>query len=634
MDIHQILTQYWGHTAFRPMQEEIIQSVLEGNDSLALLPTGGGKSICFQVPAMAKEGICLVVSPLIALMNDQVQHLKSKGINAVAIVSGMHKREIDVLLDNCIYGKVKFLYVSPERLSNELFRARLQKMQINLIAVDEAHCISQWGYDFRPPYLKIAEVRELQPDVPVIALTATATPEVVVDIQEKLAFKAPNVFQKSFERKNLAYVVMEREDKLKQLVNILSKVEGSAVVYVRSRRKTKEVADYLNQINISASHYHAGLESKERNEKQALWIKGKFRVMVATNAFGMGIDKSNVRVVVHLDIPDAIESYFQEAGRAGRDGHKAYAVLIYHKSDQLDLEQRVAMAFPEIATIEKVYQALANHYQIAIGAGLDESYEFDIADFCQRTQLKPYTVYSSLKLLELDEYLLLSDAIHSPSRIKFLMSHNDLYAIQVSNKSIDGFIKLLLRSYSGLFDAFVKINEHELAQRSNSTPPQVRELLEVLDRHEVLSYIPASNQPKITYTRERANVQNLQISRRSYYDRKEGVVKRINAVIDYTTATHKCRSQQLLAYFGEKDALRCGICDVCLERNKLDLSSLEFEQVSDQIKALLQQEPMALTAIVSAIKDSRDDKIIKVIQWLVDNGKLQHTDDNKMSWKK
>lgn len=631
-NIIQVLTRYWGYTEFRPLQEEIILSVLDGKDTLALLPTGGGKSICFQVPAMAQEGLCLVVSPLIALMKDQVQNLQERGIAAAAIVSGMHRREIDIALDNAAYGKTKFLYVSPERLTSPLFRERVQKMKVNLIAVDEAHCISQWGYDFRPPYLRIAELRELVgKDIPVMALTATATPEVVDDIQEKLTFREKNVFQKSFERTNLAYVVLHEEDKYGRLLKMARNLKGSGVVYARNRRKTKEIAHYLNHQGISADFYHAGLDPKERDLKQYNWIKNRVQVMVATNAFGMGIDKPDVRFVVHMDLPDTLEAYFQEAGRAGRDEKKAFATLLTVKADRDELRARVEASFPDPVDIRTVYQCLANHFQLAIGAGLEAEYEFDLAEFSRKYALEPVLVFNALKILQMDGYLEFSEALNTPSMLQMTIAQQDLYAFQIAHRKLDGIIKLLLRSYSGLFEGFVKIDEDEMARRAGQPLDTIVQYLMVLHDHDVVEYLPRSKKPRITYTQERVDSNQISISKEVYHDRKENALKRLESVLHYVESTTKCRSQILLEYFGEKDPPRCGICDVCLERNKLELSNLEFEHVSEQVKAVLDEEHRTLTALVQAV-DAREDKVIKVIQWLNEHGKLKLDIEGKYYW--
>jgi ATP-dependent DNA helicase RecQ len=634
MDIHQVLLKYWGYNAFRPLQEDIINSALEGNDTLALLPTGGGKSICFQVPVMAKEGICIVVSPLIALMKDQVENLTKRNIKAVAIYSGMTRREIDITLDNCVYGKIKFLYISPERIETEIFKVRFEKMNVNFIAIDEAHCISQWGYDFRPSYLNIAKLREAKPDIPLIALTATATPEVVIDIQKHLEFKKENALQKSFERKNLAYTVLREEAKNNRILKILQNVPGTSVIYVRSRKKTKEIALFLIRNGISADFYHAGLSNEERTLKQSNWIHNITRVIVSTNAFGMGIDKPDVRSVIHIDLPDSLEAYFQEAGRGGRDEAKAYAVLLFEEADRIELEQRIVNSFPEIDVIKKVYQSLANFFQIPIGSALNESYSLNIIDFSQQYNLQVFTVYNCLKFLEKEGYLILSESNHNASRVKIEIKKDELYEFQVNKPKFDLFLKTLLRSYTGLFENYAKIDEFEIAKRMRTTKDKVVKALQYLNQLEVISYLEQTNQPQLTYLTERLDIKNVKISAKNYHDRKETAIKKMESVIYFATAKHKCRSEILLNYFGEKDIFRCGVCDVCIERNKLDLSDVEFRAVSDQVKKIVQEEQLAITQVIKKIDLVRDDKIIKVIQWLLENDKLISNDKNLLEWRK
>ncbi|HSN50872.1 MAG TPA: ATP-dependent DNA helicase RecQ, partial [Bacteroidales bacterium] len=497
MNIHQILQKYWGYPAFRPLQEDIIQSVLDGNDTLALLPTGGGKSLTFQVPAMAQEGICIVISPLISLMKDQVDNLKKKGINAAAIYSGMHQDEIDIALNNSRFGHNKLLYVSPERLTTPKMRDALKRMKVNLLAVDEAHCISQWGYDFRPPYLQIAEIREFLPGVPILALTATATPQVIEDIQDKLKFRKQNLFQKSFERKNLTYFVFHEEDKRHRILKIIEKVKGAGIIYVRNRRQTKEISDFLVKNGIPATFYHAGLDTPERDKRQTAWMKEEKRVIVATNAFGMGIDKPNVRFVIHIDIADSIEAYFQEAGRAGRDEKESFAVLLYEKSNILDARHNLSSAYPEIKLIRDIYQALGNYLKIPVGSGRDSSSDFDLADFSAQYRFSPIIVYNALKFLEKEGYLILNEAIHGPSRIFIKADKESLYRFQVENASFDPFIKTLLRSYAGILTEFSSIREEELAKRSNLSKEQVIDLLGKLHKREVLDYVPRAESPRI-----------------------------------------------------------------------------------------------------------------------------------------
>ncbi|HPH57727.1 MAG TPA: ATP-dependent DNA helicase RecQ, partial [Bacteroidales bacterium] len=500
---HDILKQYWGYEDFRELQLEIIESVAAGKDTLGLMPTGGGKSLTFQVPTLAMEGICLVITPLIALMRDQVERLKSMDIRAACLHSGMTRQEIQIVLDNCLYGDFKFLYVSPERLGSDLFLQRALGLPVNLLVVDEAHCISQWGYDFRPSYLNIARVREYFPSIPVLALTATATPEVVEDIQDKLHFAAPNVFKVSFERKNLAYVVRETQDKDKALLQVLKGVDGTSIVYVRNRAKTKQIANFLKGEGVEAAHFHAGLNDQTKQERQAAWKNGTCRVIVATNAFGMGIDKPDVRTVIHMDLPDSLEAYFQEAGRAGRDGQKSYAVLLYHKSDSTLLKKRLSDNFPNKKYIRKVYEALGNYYQLAVGSGQGMNFPFDLQDFCKKFHLNMLQAYNGLKILELAGYLELTDEQDSTSRLYFLSSREDLYHLPRSGNKTDRVLQVLLRSYTGLFSDFVRIQEEVLASRLQMTGEEVYESLLYLSRQGVIHYIPRKKTPFICYTQSR-----------------------------------------------------------------------------------------------------------------------------------
>jgi ATP-dependent DNA helicase RecQ len=610
------------------MQEEIINAVMEGTDTLALLPTGGGKSICFQVPAMAKTGLCLVVSPLIALMKDQVENLTKKGIKAIAITSAMHKQEIDIALDNCVHGAVKFLYLSPERLETEIVKVRLQKMTINLIAIDESHCISQWGYDFRPSYLKLANLRELLPNVPLLALTATATPDVVKDIQEKLQFKKPHVIQKSFERKNVNYVVLREEDKLQRLVKIIKNVKGSGIVYVRNRKKTQDIAAYLRSHQITADFYHAGLDAKTRDAKQTNWIQNKSQVMVCTNAFGMGIDKPDVRFVVHVDVPDSIEAYFQEAGRAGRDEQRAYAVLLYNTGDKLELQRNLEASFPSLEEIRQVYQAIVNYYQMPAGSGKGVTVNFDIIKFYDTYKLQPILVFNSLKFMEREGYVSLTDAVFQPSRIKLEMNREDLYKFQLTNQKIDVFIKLLLRSYSGLFDNFVRINEGELARKIPAKQEDVIKTLNYLHQQGVIIYAAQTELPQLTFEQPRVQTKDLTFSKENFSLLKKKAEERVQAMIHYADSTHKCRSQLLLAYFGETNTTPCKQCDVCLENNKKILHTDEFENISAQIKELLAVHPMKLNMLVDAVTDNQEEKILHTIQWMIDHDQIKYNDNN------
>ncbi|QNR86263.1 RecQ family ATP-dependent DNA helicase [Pedobacter riviphilus] len=623
----EILQKYWGHQSFRPLQEDIIASVLEGKDSLALLPTGGGKSICFQVPALVKEGICIVVSPLIALMKDQVENLKSKGIEAIAIYAGMGKREIDILLDNCIYGKIKFLYLSPERLLSDLVRVRISYMNVNLIAVDEAHCISQWGYDFRPPYQQISKLREILPNVPVLALTATATEFVRKDIIEKLEMKDPQVFVKSFARDNLSYVVFGNEDKYKKLIDICNNVKGTGLVYVRNRRETAEVANFISRNGIKADFYHAGLERDIRFLKQEAWKSNKTRIMVATNAFGMGIDKADVRFVVHLDLPESLEAYYQEAGRAGRDEKRSYAVLLAHQSDILGLESRYLDSFPSPEEIRKTYHHLGNYFQLAFGAGEGLTFTFDIADFSKRFNISVLKTISAMKFLEHDGYLTLSESVFLPSRMMFIASHEDIYRFQIENKAYDGIIKTILRSYGGAFDGFVKINEADLAKKTGLSYKEILALLNKLQAIELLTYIQQTDQPQLQYVRPRVDMDHFDLDVKYLELRKEILHKQINAVVGYASS-NLCRSIQLLNYFDEHNATKCGVCDVCLAEKRAENNSQMSEEIEYEIVSLLQQQSLSLDDLVISIKNGAEAERIDAIRELLDAGKIK-TDGKK-----
>ena len=633
MTIQQILIKYWGYSSFRPLQEDIIQSVLSGKDTLALLPTGGGKSLCFQVPSLANEGLCLVVSPLIALMKDQVESLKRRNIKAIAVYSGMTAEEIDIALDNAVFDKeVKFLYVSPERLVTGLFRERLKRMNVNLLAIDEAHCVSQWGYDFRPPYLKIAEIREYMPRVPLLALTATATPIVVKDIQQKLLFSNDNVIQMSFERKNLSYFVRKDENKMQMLLRIISKVKGSGIVYVRNRKKTREISDHLNKNKISADYYHAGLDHKTRDARQHAWKRGTKQVMVATNAFGLGIDKPDVRFVVHMDVPDCIESYFQEAGRAGRDDKKAFAVLLYDNADIMDLYTYFEMSYPDKDTIKKVYTLLCNYFQLAMGTGRDSRFVFNIHQFSEHYNVQATTVYNAIRFLEKEGYIMLSDTFNEASKVHFLPHKNELYKFQLQNPKYDSFIKLMLRLYTGVFNDFVKIDENDLAMKSTLSFDQVVKILRDLVVQGVISYDQRSDLPYIFFTSERQDARDILLSEANYKTLKQNALKRMEAITDFVSGNTKCRSQYLLEYFGECDTKRCGICDVCQERNELGLTEFEFDAIVDQIRPLLQSQAMELNAILNRLTGIQHEKAIGVIQWLADNDKISLEADGTYRW--
>lgn len=627
---HEILKEFWGYEEFRPLQEDIIKSVSEGNDTLGLMPTGGGKSITFQVPAMAKEGICLVITPLIALMKDQVSNLKRKGIKATMIYSAMSREEILTVFDNCYFGDYKFLYVSPERLSTELFQKKIQVLRVSMIVVDESHCISQWGYDFRPSYLKIAEIRHYFPSVPVLALTATATPEVVDDIQEKLQFRQKNIFQKSFERKNLAYVVRRTEDKLAQLLRILNSVKGTSVVYVRSRSRTKEIAEFLEQNGISADFFHAGLSDEEKDRKQNDWKADICRVIVATNAFGMGIDKADVRTVIHIDLPDSIEAYFQEAGRAGRDGKKAFAVLLYNESDATKLKKRIADNFPQKEFVFKVYECLGNFFELGVGFGLDKVYAFKLHDFCKKNALPINPTYSALKILELSGYLELTEELDNPSKLMFSISKEGLYKLDSLNKNYDNLIQILLRSYTGVFSDFVHINESVIAERLNIDRNDVYNKLLDLQKQGVVRYIPFKKTPFLIYSQERQEQSDLRLPASAYNERKNRYEKQVFAMLDYAQIDNVCRSRMLLDYFGERESYDCGQCDVCLNKKRGKLSVLTRDEIKTKIEVLLKKEPMSAKELVKQIVGN-EDVVLEVIKSLLDTNFLEQ--DNLMRLK-
>ena len=626
MTYKEILKQYWNYDNFRGIQEEIIESIGKGHDTLGLMPTGGGKSITFQVPALAQPGLCLVITPLIALMKDQVRNLRDRGIKALAVYSGMTREEIVVALENCIFGDYKFLYISPERLDTDIFRAKLLNMKINMITVDESHCISQWGYDFRPAYLKISEIRELLPTVPVLALTATATPEVVKDIQTKLGFREDSrIFRMSFERKNLAYIVRNTESKQEELLHILNNVSGSAIVYTRNRKRTREVAELLVNNEITATFYHAGLNNDVKDQRQRSWLSGESRVMVATNAFGMGIDKPDVRLVIHVDLPDSPEAYFQEAGRAGRDGQKAYAVLLYAKSDKATLSKRITDTFPDKEYIRKVYEDVNYYFQMAMGDGLGCTFAFNLDEFCRNFKHFPVQADSALKILTRAGYLEYTDEQDNASRILFTIHRDELYKLRETDPETEKLINVILRSYTGLFTDYAYINEDSLAIRSGLTRQRIYEILLMLTRRHILHYIPRKKTPYIIYTRERQEAGRLAITRDIYEERKESYITRIKAMTEYATAEDKCRSRMLLRYFGEKNEHNCGLCDVCLSKHHSGMKLGEFQEMENQIREQLETSPLSAATLLNRINGERE-KAERVLSYLLSEEIIQSND--------
>jgi len=619
---HQLLKQYWGFNEFRPLQEEIILSVAGRQDTLALMPTGGGKSITFQIYSLSTEGICLVITPLIALIKDQVENLRSKNIKVLAIYSGMSAREIDIALNNAVYGDYKFLYISPERISSEKFTEFLIRMKLNLIAVDEAHCISQWGYDFRPSYLTICDLRKLFPDVPVLALTATATQKVVEDIQDKLQFRKKNVLQKSFRRDNLIYMVRDREDKMGYLADTIQKAKGSGIVYVRSRKKTREIAQLLQSQNITADFYHAGLATDLRSQKQDKWMSGECRVIVSTNAFGMGIDKPDVRFVIHLDLPDSLEAYFQEAGRAGRDGKKSVAVLLYNNTDKRRLHKMVTDSFPAPEVIRSVYNSISNYLMVAVGSGKGGIFSFRIEDFSKRFEFQVSAVYHSLKLLERQGYLSYIENVDNYSRILFTLRRDDLYKIQSENADLDLLIKMVLRSYTGVFTDFVNIDEALLARRMKCSGELIYQQLKLLAQQRIIDFIPAKKTPVIVFETERIDTQRIHISPENYQLRKVKYQAQVDSVLDYAANNRNCRSVVLLEYFGQFHSEPCGTCDVCAGEHESGIRFADFILISGKIKQHLSEESCSIDKLIRRINEP-EAKIVKVSRWLLDNGELK-----------
>lgn len=630
---HQILESYWGYRNFRPLQEEIVNSVLSGNDTLALLPTGGGKSICFQVPALALDGLCLVVSPLIALMKDQVENLAKRGISAAAIYSGMHRNELDNVLSNAINGGIKFLYLSPERLSGVIFRDYLRQMNITLLAIDEAHCISQWGFEFRPEYRRIKEIRELFPEVPVLALTASATGRVVGDIQEQLGFRKPCVFRKSFERPNLNYVVRVQENKLEKMLQTIASVKGSGLVYVRNRKLTVSIADYLVQHGINASFYHAGLEPEVRRSLQEDWIKGKTRIMTCTNAFGMGIDKPDCRLVIHYEMPDCLEAYYQEAGRAGRDEQKAFCLLLFHESDAIQARERLEQSYPDAQMLRKIYEDLHQHFRNPIGHLDEDGHVFDLVAFARKQHVSPVLVSNALRLLEMLDVLSLSDAIRQPSRLQFLMRGQELYQLAENSTRFGEPVRLLLRSYGGMFDQAVAITEKSLAMGLNCSEGSMKDLLITMHEHGIVNYSPANDEPRINFHAERVATDSLRLDTNFLKERKDREVKNLEAMIAYASNTLECRSRVLLRYFDEPDATDCGVCDICRER---DVAFWNEEQLNNLLLALRNlnlSEPLSAKELGALLPKFPLTRLAAGFRMLADSGILHINPQQLIFWK-
>lgn len=633
MTIHEILKKYWGYNSFRPLQEDIINAVLDGKDTLALLPTGGGKSVCFQVPAMANDGLCLVVSPLIALMKDQVESLKQKGIPSLAIYSGMSFLEIKKTLQNAAYGNYKFLYVSPERLETNLFLEMLPAMNINLLAVDEAHCISQWGYDFRPPYMRIAALRELLPDVPVLALTASATKVVQDDICEKLLFgKSSQRFQQSFERPNLSYSVFNVPSKQNKLLEILKNVHGTAIVYCKSRKHTKETADLLKLNGINADYYHAGLTNDERNKKQESWITNKTRVIVSTNAFGMGIDKPSVRVVVHYDVPDCLENYYQEAGRAGRDGKRAYAVLLYNNKEIQNLQEQSNIRFPEAEEIKQVYIDLMNHLQIAAGNGEGLSYDFDIAVFSSAFKVNILTATYAIKALEQEDIISFNEVFFKPSTVVFTSDRDELNDFEKQNPELEPLIKGLLRSYEGVFDFPATVYESKLAKFIQVDMTVLKTDLQNLHNYGIISYSAQKEKPQITLLQNRMYNDNYHVHTFDYLKRKQNFEDRVNAMIGYIKKAGGCRSQHIAGYFTPVKINACGICDNCINEKALNISTEEFNQITAHIINCTKDQYLLVEDILINMKGIKKEKVWKVINYLMAEEKLKTDKEGKLGY--
>ncbi|WP_143310689.1 RecQ family ATP-dependent DNA helicase [Chitinophaga vietnamensis] len=626
-----ILKQYWGYDQFRPLQEDIVNAVLAGRDTLALLPTGGGKSICFQVPAMMKPGLCLVITPLIALMKDQVANLKKRGITAYSIYSGMHYKEVEKAMEAARRGRCKFLYVSPERLQSKLFQTYCDGLPVNLIAVDEAHCISQWGYDFRPAYLQIAEIRGFFPGTPVLALTASATPKVQADICDKLLMQDPQIFTKSFARANLSYSVLEETTKIDKIKHILDRVPGSAIIYCRNRKRTKEIASLLQLQGIPASHYHAGLPQAERASRQEAWINNDTRVMVCTNAFGMGIDKPDVRIVLHYDMPDGPEAYYQEAGRAGRDEQKAYAVLLYNEEELTDMHTRIALQFPSLEQIREVYQCIVNYLQVPVGSAEGVYFDFDINDFARTFQLNLTIAYSAIRLLEQEGLLQLSESVLLPSRAEFVTNKDALYEFESAVPSLVEIIQTLLRTYEGIFDHAVPIYERQIGRIMLMEDDDIAAQLQQLHQYGIIHYYPRRDEPQLCFLQERVSAANLRINMARVEIRKKAYTERLEAMFAYARNGHTCRTQQLTAYFGEKDTPACGVCDACLRKKAVPLDAAAFKRISDHVISLLNGTSLPYKDLQAKMTDVRTNDLLEVLQYMEEEGLIKRDETGKLS---
>jgi len=622
-DIHSILKQYWGFDSFRPLQEEIINAILAGNDTLALLPTGGGKSVCYQVPAMVTEGTCLVISPLIALMKDQVENLRKKGITAYSIFSGMTRKEVINVLKVVTESNCKFLYVSPERLETNLFKEYLPGMGISLIAVDEAHCISQWGYDFRPPYLRIAALRDELPEVPVLALTASATPDVQKDICEKLAFHNELIFRQSFERPNLSYSVFKVDSKINKIIEILQKVPGTGIIYCRSRKRTKEISELLQLQHISADYYHAGLPQEERSRKQEQWINNKIRVIVCTNAFGMGIDKPDVRSVIHADVPDCLENYYQEAGRAGRDGKTSYAVLLFDENDLAELELSATQRFPSIEDIRAVYQSVANYLQLPTGGGDGQYYDFDIADFLRKFKLQSHTALYSLKALEQDGWMAFNEQVFLSSSVRFTTDKNYLHQFEQSHPVLEPLIKTLLRAYEGIYDQPVPVSEKFISGLLRSDAVTIKNQLLELHHSGVIDYQPQKDTPQLLLLKGRIKAEDITINMLSFNQRKERYLQRVKEIVRYVKEITECRSRIIGVYFGDKHIKTCGICDNCLRQKVVSLTKEEFDQLHHLVITLVKYESLPVKELLLKMNGVKKEKAWKVIEFLQAENKIE-----------